>query len=180
MLEKQEAGFDQIEITAEMDVQRFRTGFDSEPLNTKPYNPRWPHTQAEYTLEINVEVKGLKMKSAILQPAPSPQDDLSPRRSPAVGTGLNEPGPPHAESQSTDREDIFSPPASLDGVLYVSCLSLEQGITILLQADVGANDEISTTKSQAATCKEFARLPIGRQQRETASTKQSKQFDPGG
>ena len=45
---------------------------------------------------------------------------------------------------------------------------------------VGANDETTTTKSQAAARKEFARLPIGQQQRETASTKQSKKCDPGG
>ena len=52
MLEEQkawnrEAGFDRIEITAEFDEQRFRTGFDSQPFYTKLYNPRWPHTPAE-------------------------------------------------------------------------------------------------------------------------------------
>ena len=51
MLEEQkvcnrEAGFDRVETTAEMDAQRLRTGFDSEPFYTKLYNPRWPHTPA--------------------------------------------------------------------------------------------------------------------------------------
>ena len=41
---KREAGFDRIEITAEMDAQRFRTGFDLEPLYMKLYTPRWLHT----------------------------------------------------------------------------------------------------------------------------------------
>ena len=56
---KREAGFDPIEIPAEMDAQRFRTAFDSEPLYTKLYDPRWPHTPAEYKLKMNVEVEGL-------------------------------------------------------------------------------------------------------------------------
>ena len=37
---KREAGFDRIEITAEMDAQCLRTGFDSEPFYNKLYNPR--------------------------------------------------------------------------------------------------------------------------------------------
>ena len=37
---KRKAGFDRIKITAEMDAQRFGTGFDSEPFYTKLYNPR--------------------------------------------------------------------------------------------------------------------------------------------
>ena len=59
---KREAGFDQIEIPAEMDAQRFRTGFDLEPVSTKLYNPRWSHTPAEYALEMNAEVEGLRIK----------------------------------------------------------------------------------------------------------------------
>ena len=37
---KREAGFDRIEITAEMDAERLRTGFNSKPFYTKLYNPR--------------------------------------------------------------------------------------------------------------------------------------------
>ena len=50
----------------------------------------------------------------------------------------------------------------------------------MFQPDVGVddNDEATTSKVQPGARKEFARLPIGRQQRETASTEQSKQFDP--
>ena len=84
---KREAGFDRIEITAEMDAQRFRTGFDSESLYTKPHNPRWPYSPTEHKLDMNVEIKRLRLKVLLSQPAPSPQDDLLPRRLPAVGTG---------------------------------------------------------------------------------------------
>ena len=54
---KREAGFDRMGIKVEMDVQRFRTGFDSEPCYTKLYNPRWPHTPEEHTLEMKVNVE---------------------------------------------------------------------------------------------------------------------------
>ena len=62
MLEEQkawnrEAGFDRIEITAEMDAQRFRTGLDLEPFYMKLYNPRWLHTPPEYKLEMSIEVE---------------------------------------------------------------------------------------------------------------------------
>ena len=104
---KLEAGIDRVEITAEMDAQHFRTGFGSEPFCTKLYNRRCPHTPAEYTLETNVDAKRLRMETILSQPAPPPHCDLSPRRFPAVGTGLNEPGAPHAETQSMERKGIF-------------------------------------------------------------------------
>ena len=59
---KREIGVDRIEMTAEMDEQRFRTGFDSEPFYTKPYNPRWPHIPEEHKLEIDVDVARLRME----------------------------------------------------------------------------------------------------------------------
>ena len=68
--------------------------------------------------------------------------------------------------------------ASVDGFLHVC--KREHTTTILLQADVGANDETTPTKAQTAARKEFAILPIGRQQGQTASTEQSKKFDAGG
>ena len=164
-----------------MDAQRFRTGFDSESFYTKLYNPRWPHTQAEYTLEMNVDVERLKMKVLLLQPAPPPQCDSSPRRSPVVGTGSYEPGVSRAGTQSMEREGSFSLQASLDGFLHVSCTSLEQGTTILLQADVGVDDEETTTTAQAAARDEFARPPKNRQQQSVTAlnAEQTKQFDPG-
>ena len=54
---KREAGFDRIEITAEMDEQRLRTGFDSQSFYIKLYNPRWPHTPAEHALELSIDVE---------------------------------------------------------------------------------------------------------------------------
>ena len=137
------------------------------------------------------------MGIALLQPVPPPQCDSSPRRlpavdtgseepgtprrSPAIGTGPDEPGVSRVESRSTEREDFFSLQASVDGFLPVSCTSPEQE-GILLQPDVGVddNDEAITSKAQTAARKEFLRLPIGRQQRETTSTEQSKLFDPRG
>ena len=59
---KREAGFDRIEIIAEMDAQRLYAGFDSGPLYSKLYLPSWPHTPTEYTLEINVEAEGLRIE----------------------------------------------------------------------------------------------------------------------
>ena len=59
---KKEAGFDLIEIIAETHVQRFHAGFDSDPLHTRLYNPRWPHTSEEYKLEMDVEVEKLKLE----------------------------------------------------------------------------------------------------------------------
>ena len=51
----------------------------------------------------------------------------------------------------------------------------------LFKSGVGLdeNDESTTSKVQVGTHEEFARLPFGRQQRETASTEQRKQFDRG-
>ena len=37
---KREAGFDNVETTAEMDAERLHAGFDSEPFYTKLYYPR--------------------------------------------------------------------------------------------------------------------------------------------
>ena len=48
------------------------------------------------------------------------------------------------------------------------------------QKVVVRNQPATTSKVQAGAREEFARLSIGRQQRETASTEQSKQFDPAG
>ena len=72
---KREAGFDRIKIIAEMDAQRFRTGFDSEPLYTKLYNPKWPHSPEEHKLDMSIEIGRLRLEILLLQPAPSPHDD---------------------------------------------------------------------------------------------------------
>ena len=124
------------------------------------------------------------MEILLSQPVPPPPlCDSSPRRLPAVGTGLNGPGTLHAESQSTEREGIFPLEASLDSFLHISTSLGQEGTIILLQPDVGVDDEErKTTSEQAASREEFARPSKKRQQqRITAwSTEQSKQFDPGG
>ena len=151
-----------------MDEQRFRTGLGSEYSYTKLYNPRWPHTPGELKLEMDVDVESLRVETLLSQPAP-PLCDSSPRRLPAVGTWLNEPGTPHAESQPTEREGYFPLQVSVGGFLHV-CIHPEHMTTISLQADVGAIDETTTTKAQATARKEFERLSISRQQRDTTLT----------
>ena len=98
-----------------MDAQRFRIGFDLEPFHSKLFNPRWPHSPEEHKVDTNVEIERLRLEILLLQPVPSPQDDLLPRRSPAVGTGLEEPGLPRTVKQSMERELIFPLQAILDG-----------------------------------------------------------------
>ena len=86
-----ESDFDRIETTAERNARYLLAGFDSEPFYTKLYNPKVPHTLEEYTLEIKVDVERLRMEILRSQPA-LPRCDLSLRRSPAIGTGSDEPG----------------------------------------------------------------------------------------
>ena len=62
------------------------------------------------------------------------------------------------------------------------CASTAQGpeqerILFAPNVEVDDNDEATTSKVQAGARKEFAGLPVNRQQRETASTEQSKQLD---
>ena len=79
----------------------------------------------------------------------------SPRRSPAVGAGLDKPRVSRAVTQSTEREGISPLQASLDG-----CTSPEHEwtTTILLQTDVGVDDaETTTTNAKAAVREDFSR-----------------------
>ena len=117
---KLEAIIDRIKTIAEIDVERRHVVFDSQPFYTKLYNPRWPHTPAEYTLKIRVDIKRLRMEILLSQPVPPPQCGSSLRRLPAVDTGSDESGTPRplpangmesaepgvslAESQSARRE----------------------------------------------------------------------------
>ena len=114
---KREAGFDRIEIIVEMHAQRLHAGFNSEPLWT--YNPRWPHTSEGHKLGMDVEIEELMLEILLSQPAPSPQDDLSSQRSPAVDTGPDEPGEPRAETQQTEQKGTFTLQVSVDGFLHV-------------------------------------------------------------
>ena len=138
---KRKAGFDRIETIAETREQHFLDGFYSEPLYTNLFDLRWPHTPEEHTLEVRVDVERLRMEIVLSQPTPPPQCGSSPRRSPVVGTVSDEPGVSRAETQSTERELFFPLQASVDGFLQ-GCTSLDQeGTIILLQPDVGVDDE---------------------------------------
>ena len=165
---KGEAGVDRIEIIAKMREQLFLTGFDSESLYSKLYNPRWPHI--------------LRMKNVLSQPAPPPQCDSSPRPLPAVDTGSGEPALPRVETRSTESEGVFPLQCR-----WFFARQLHKpgpgGYYYFLQADVTNDVEITTTtNAQAATREEFARPPKNRQQQRMSAwgNEKTKQFDPGG
>ena len=175
---KREAGFDYSDTAAEMDARRSRTNLVSEPFfYSKMFSPRCPNTHEEFTLQMRVDVEGLRMEIVLSQPEPPLQCDASPRRLlavdtgseepetprrlPAIGTGSDEPGV--LQAQSTERNGNFSLQASVD--------------------EVDDNDEATTgTSQQAPAREELARPTKKRQQQRTTAwtTKQSKQFDPGG
>ena len=154
MLEKQAAwkredGFDRIEVIAEMHehtLRRLHASFDSEPLYTGLYNPRRPPTPEEFTLDMNVEVESLREEILLSQPLPPPEYDLSLRRSPAAGTGLDEPGVLHTKMKQTKQEKNFSFQADVDDFSHVNCTRIpKREGTSFFQADVGINPETTTT-----------------------------------
>ena len=191
---KREFGFDRNETAAEMDEKRFRSSTVSEPFFYRSmFNPRRPHTPDEFTLDIKVDVERLRMEIIISQPTLPKRDPLprrsavdtgseepgTPRRSPAIGTGSDEPGVLRFETP-TEKEEILPLETSMDGALNLNCTSPEQEC-ILLQPDVGMDDNNETTTQQAAAREEFARPTKNRQQQGTTawSTEQNKQFDRG-
>ena len=92
---KREIGFGRIETAAEMDEKRSRTSTSPVPdlfFYRNMVISRLPHTPDEFTLEMKVDVEGLRMEIILSQPASS-QCDPSPRRA-AVDTGSEEPGNP--------------------------------------------------------------------------------------
>ena len=153
--------------------------FDSKYLYTGLYNPQWPLISEEFTFEMNVEVERVRLEILLSEPPLPPQYDISPRRSPAVSTGLDRPGVPQTELQQTEQKETFYFQAGGDDFLHVDCMKIsEQEGTISFRVDVGVNPEM--TSVQLAALQEFVKLPIGRQRRGTASIEQNKQFDPGG
>ena len=127
---KREFGFDRIELDAEMDKQRSRTSFSPVPdpfFYRNMVIPRHPHTSAEFTLEMKVDVEGLRMKIIPSQPAPPHCDPLrrravvdtgseepgTPPRSAAIGTGSDGPGASRFET-STEEERRFLLKTSMD------------------------------------------------------------------
>ena len=130
---KREFGFDRIETAAEMDEKRSRTSTSPVPNPFFYRNmviPRHSHTPDDFSLEIKVDVEGLRMEIILSQPASS-KCDPSPRRA-AVDTGSEEPGMPpnspaistgsgpgasQAETQIMEEEEIFPFETSMDGFL---------------------------------------------------------------
>ena len=158
---KREAGFDYIETAAEMDARRSRS---KTFFYRNMFNPSRPHTPAEFTLEMNVDVERLRMEIIISQPAPPQCDPLprraavdtgseepgTPRRSSAIGTGLGEPRVSRVET-STEEGGFLPLETSMNGFLHFNFTSPEQEC-IMFQSDVGVddNDESTTSKAQAA------------------------------
>ena len=108
--------------------------------------PRHPHTPDKITLEMKVNVEGLRMEIILSQPASS-QCDPSPRRSPAISTGS---GPGVSQVETKMEEEELSPlETSMDGFLHSNCTSTEQEYILLLQPDIRMDDN-ETTSQQAA------------------------------
>ena len=89
-----------------LDAQRFRTSLVSEPFYSKLCNPRWLHNPDEFTPEMRVDVKRLRMEIVLSKPAPRPQSDPSPRHLPAVDTGSEEPGRSPAIGTGSDEPGV--------------------------------------------------------------------------
>ena len=184
---KREFGFDRIETAAEMDEKRSRTS--TSPVSNPFFYrnmviPRRPHSPDEFTLEMKVDVEGLRLEIILTQPA-SLQCAPSPRRA-AVDTGSEEPGtPPRSPAIGTGSEEPGASPApfkaSIDGFLNLTFTSTEQECVLLHQPDVGVDDdkETTATSQQAAVREEFASSTEKRQQQGTTAwaTEQNKQFD---
>ena len=183
---KGEFGYDRLETAAEMDEKRSR--ISTSPV-TNPFFyrsmviPDHPHTPEEFSLQMKVDVEGLRMEVILSQPQSS-KCDASPRRA-AVDTGSEEPGtPPQSPAISTGsgpEGNTFSFETSRDVFLRSKCTSREEDYILLqVQPEVGIDDSNNANTSQAATREESARLRFGQQQRMAAwSTHQSKQFDRG-
>ena len=174
---KQKFGFGRIKTAAEMDEKRFRTSLVSEPFFCRNMsNPRRPHTPDEFILEMKVDIEQLRMEIILSQPTPPQCDSLpsraavdtgseeprTPRRSPAIGTGSDEPGLSRFEA-SMEEEGILPLETSMDGFLHVNFTSPKQEC-IMFEPDVGVDDngESITSKVQDDPGEEFARLPTGR------------------
>ena len=192
---KRAFGLDHIETATEMDEKRSRTSTSPVPDPSFYRNmviPKRPHTPDEFTLEMKGGVEGLRMEIILSQPASS-QCDPSPRRA-AVDTGSEEPGEPRrspaigagsetgaSRVEPQTEEDLFPFETSMDGFLHSNCTSTEQEYILLLQPDIGMDDNNETTSQQAAVREEFASPTEKRQQQGTTAwaTEQNKQFDRG-
>ena len=146
-------------------------------------NPSYTHNPDEFTLKMKVGVERLLTEIILSQPVVDTRSEEPGTllRPPTIGTGSDEPGV--SRTQSMEKEEIFPLETSIDGFLHSNCTSSEQEC-ILLQPDVGVDDEkeTTTTTQEAAVREEFARPTKKRQQQKTTAwtnTNQSKQFDRG-
>ena len=136
---KREFGFDRIETAAEMDEKRSRTSTSPVPdpfFYRNMVIPRRPHTPDEFTLEIKMDVEGLRMEILLSQPASS-QCDPSPRRA-AVDTGSEEPETPQrspAIGTGSEEPEASRAPfkTSIDGSLNPNFTSTEQEFYFISQ-----------------------------------------------
>ena len=185
---KQEFGFDRIETATEMDEKRSRTSTSPVPdlfFYRNMIIPRRPHTPDEFTLEMKVDVEGLRMEIILSQPASSQCDRSSrraavdteseehgePRRLPAIGTGSG-PGVSQAEIQMEEGE--LSPlETSMDEFLHLNCTSTEPEYILLLQQDIGMNDNNETTSQQTAVCESNEEAAAARNDRLVNRSKQA-------
>ena len=196
---KREFGFDRIETAAKINEKCSRTSTSPVPdpfFYRNMVIPRHPHTPAECTLEMKVDVEGLRMEIILSQPAP-PQCDPLPRRaavdtgseepgtppwSPAIGTGSDGPGESRIET-STEEVGVIPLETSMDVFWRSNCTSTEQEYILLHQPDVGVDDEKETTATsqQVAVREEFTSTTKKRQQQATTAwaTEQNKKFDRG-
>ena len=154
-----------IEVIAEMHedtLRRLHASLDLEPIYTGLYNPRRSPTPEEYALDMTIEVESLRLEVLLSQPLRPPQYNSSPRRSPAAGAGLDEPGVSHTEMQQTERDRTLPFQAGTDSFSHDGCIRiLKQGGTSSFHADVGIDPETTTTVRVTAH-QEFARLPKSR------------------
>ena len=157
---KREFGFDRHETATEMDEKRSRTGTRPVlyPLSYRNMViPRHPYTPDNFTLEMKVDVDGLRMEIILSQPASS-QCGSSPRRaavytgseepgksrrSPAIGTGLDGPGISRFKT-STEEKELFLLETSIGGFFNPNFTSTEEEY-VLLQPDIGMGDNNETT-----------------------------------
>ena len=183
---KREFGFDRIQMATDMDEKRSRMSTSPVPNPFFYRNmviPDHPHTPEEFSLQMKVDVEGLRMEVILSQP-PSSECDTLPRRA-AVDTGSEEPGTPPqppAISRGSGPEDcfFFSFEANRDMFLRSNYTSPEEEYILMQVQPDEIDDSKNATTSQNTTREESARLLIGQQQRMAAwSTDRSKQFDRG-
>ena len=134
---KREFGFDRTETATEMDEKRSRTSTRPVPdpfFYRNMVIPGHPPTPDEFTLEMKVDVDGLRMEIILAQPAssqcgPSPRraavytgsEELGkPRRSTAIGTGQMGPEYRGLKHQRRRKDFPFLKPVEMGFLVQIS------------------------------------------------------------